>query len=200
MIIKKKSILEAAANTNNTTSTDTSNTTSGKQQSNQTLPKPEDVEKSKKAVKDLNTEVDKINKEVKDGPMGAFLKGGGLSENNYPGTGEDFGDLGPSDIEHLSDRDAENTADYEAWLNTPEGRQYMANLHNNNPSNDFSGEKVDFEAGEYGYENDGQNQADLQNWMNSDDGRDWMDNIHSLEESVKNKRKVIKTIKVKDLK
>lgn len=199
MIIKKKSILEAAANTNNTTPINTSNT-SGKQQGNQTLPKPEDVETSKKAVEDLNTEVGKINKNIRDGEMGAFLKGGGLSENDYPGTGEDFGDLGPSDIEHLSDRDAENTADYEAWLNTPEGRQYMANLNNNNPSNDFSGEKVDFEAGEYGYENDEQNKADLQNWMNSDDGKDWMDNIHSLEESVKNKRKVIKTIKVKDLK
>jgi glycyl-tRNA synthetase (class II) len=32
---------------------------------------------------------DKINKEVENGPMGAFLK---LSENDYPG-GEDYGDI-----------------------------------------------------------------------------------------------------------
>lgn len=151
MIIKKKSILEAVASANSTAPVDTSNTTSSNQQTNQTLPKPEDVEKSKKAVEDLNTEVNKINKDVKDGPMGVFLKGDDLTENNTPGTGEDYGDLGSSDIEHLADVDTQNKADYDEWLNTPEGQ-------------------------------------------------DWMKNMGSLEESAKSKRKVIKTIKVKDLK
>jgi hypothetical protein len=145
MRIKKSAILEAAANaptnTSNTTSTNTSNTTSV--QNNNTnkvnLPKPEDIEKSKAAIDKLNAEVNKINKDVKDGPMGAFLKGGeGLTENDYPG-GEDYGDI-------------------------PTGQ--------------------DIEVGADEYE-------DQQNFLKD---------LNSLEESIKGKRKVIKTIKVKDLK
>lgn len=148
MRIKKISILEAAANA----VVNTSNTTDVNQQNDKSkLVKPEDIEKSEKAVKDLNAEVDKINKDIRDGEMGAFLKGDGLSENNHPGTGEDFGDLGSSDIENLADRDDRNREDYNDWLNTPEGQDYMSKLG-------------------------------------------------SIDESVKNKRKVIKTIKVKDLK
>jgi hypothetical protein len=135
MRIKKIAILEAAANasaninTSNTTPTNTSNTT-GTQNNNTNktnLPKPEEIGKSKKAVEDLDNEVDKINNKVKNGPMGAFLKGGdGLTENDYPG-GEDYGD-------------------------------------------------------------------------NYEDQENFLKDLNSLDESIKNKRKVIKTIKVKDLK
>jgi hypothetical protein len=146
MRIKKLSILEAAANA---TVTNTSNTTDVNQQKNKsTLIKPEDIEKSKKALEDLEKKEEKINKDIKDGPMGAFLK---VSENNNPGTGEDFGDLGSSDIENLADRDEKNKKDYNDWLN-------------------------------------------------SVGGQDYMDNLLSIDEATKNKRKVIKTIKVKDLK
>ena len=147
MRIKKSAILEAAANaptnTSNTTTTNTSNTTGNQNTNNNTnkaeLPKPEDIEKSKKAVEDLDKKVGEINKEVKDGPMGAFLKGGeGLTENDYPG-GEDYGDI-------------------------PTGQ--------------------DIEVGADDYE-------DQQNFLKD---------LNSLEESIKGKRKVIKTIKVKDLK
>jgi len=203
MRIKKRSIQEAAS-TSNSTATNTSNTTSVNQSnSKQQLPNAEDIKKSTEAIKSLNKEVDKTNDDIKNGPMNAFLKGGeGLTENNYPGTGEDFGDLGSSDIEHLADKNAANMADYEGWLNTPEGKQYMANLHNQNISNvtDFNGEQTDVEAGESGYEQDLQNRKDLDDWMNSPEGQDWMNNINSLQESFKSKRKVIKTIKVKDLK
>jgi hypothetical protein len=148
MRIKKISILEAAANA----VVNTSNTTDVNQQNDKSkLVKPEDIEKSKKALEDLDKKVAKTNKDIKDGPMGAFLKGDGLSENNHPGTGEDFGDLGSSDIENLADRDDRNREDYNDWLNSPEGQDYMTKLG-------------------------------------------------SIDESVKNKRKVIKTIKVKDLK
>jgi hypothetical protein len=146
MRIKKSTILEAVANstantnTSNTTSTNTSNTTSTQNNNNKVnLPKPEDIEKSEKAVDKLNKKVGEINKKVKDGPMGAFLKGGeGLSENDYPG-GEDFGDI-------------------------PTGQ--------------------DIEVGADDYE-------EQQKFLND---------LNSLEESIKRKRKVIKTIKVKDLK
>jgi hypothetical protein len=146
MRIKKIAILEAVANaaantnTSNTTPTNTSNTTSTQNNNNKVnLPKPEDIEKSEKAVDKLNNKVGEINKKVKDGPMGAFLKGGeGLSENDYPG-GEDFGDI-------------------------PTGK--------------------DIEVGADDYE-------EQQKFLND---------LNSLEESIKRKRKVIKTIKVKDLK
>jgi hypothetical protein len=202
MRIKKRSIQEAA-NTSNSTATNTSNTTSGNQSNGkQQLPNPEVIKKSTDAIKSLNKEVDKTNDDIKNGPMSAFLTGGDLTENNYPGTGEDFGDLGSSDIEYLADKNVENMADYEGWLNTPEGKQYMANLHNQNTSNvtDFNGEQTDVEAGESGYEQDLQNRKDLDDWMNSPEGQDWMNNMNSLQESFKSKRKVIKTIKVKDLK
>ena len=70
MRIKKSSIIEAASNppinTSNTTSKQTNNTTN--------LPKPEDVNKSKEMIDDLNSEVDKINKDLENGPISAFLK------------------------------------------------------------------------------------------------------------------------------
>lgn len=152
MRIKKSAILEAVANasansstntnTSNTTATNTSNTTSTQNNNNTNkvnLPKPEDIEKSKEAVDKLKSEVGEINKEVKDGPMGAFLKGGdGLTENDYPG-GEDYGDI-------------------------PTG--------------------VDIEVGADDYE----------------DQQAFLNDLNSLDESIKSKRKVIKTIKVKDLK
>jgi hypothetical protein len=147
MRIKKITILEAAANataninTSNTTPTNTSNTT-GTQNNNTNktnLPKPEEIGKSKKAVEDLDNEVDKINNKVKNGPMGAFLKGGdGLTENDYPG-GEDYGDM-------------------------PNGRD------------------IEVDADDY------------------EDQENFLKDLNSLDESIKNKRKVIKTIKVKDLK
>jgi len=118
MRIKKSTILEAVANA--TANTNTSNTTSMQNNNNKVnLPKPEDIEKSKIAVDNLNKEVGKINKDIRDGEMSAFLK---LSENDYPGAD-----------------------DYE----------------------------------------------EQQKFLND---------LNSLEESIKRKRKVIKTIKVKDLK
>jgi len=119
MRIKKSAILEAVANTNtsNTTTTNTS-TKTGNQNSNN-LPKPEDIKKSEEALDNLKSEVGKINKEVENGPMNAFLK---LSENDYPG-GDDY-------------------------------------------------EKQ----------------------------QDFLNDLNNLDESIKSKRKVIKTIKVKDLK
>ena len=147
MRIKKIAILEAVANatantnTSNTTATNTSNTT-GTQNNNTNktnLPKPEEIGKSKKAVEDLDKEVDKINNKVENGPMGAFLKeGDGLTENDYPG-GEDFGDI-------------------------PNGR--------------------DIEVGADEYE----------------DQQAFLNDLNNLDETIKSKRKVIKTIKVKDLK
>lgn len=153
MRIKKRSILEAA---NNNAPTNTSNTTGSNQQNtqqtnNQKLPNPEDIKNAKTAIQDLDKEVDKTNNDIKNGPMSAFLKGDDLTETMEPGTGEDFGDLGSSDIEYMADKHDANMADYEGWLNTPEGQ-------------------------------------------------DWMNNMDSLDESFKSKRKVIKTIKVKDLK
>lgn len=147
MRIKKNTILEAAANavantnTSNTTTTNTSNTTNT--QNNNTnksnLPKPEEIEKSKKAVEDLEKKVGEINNKVKDGPMGAFLKGGdALTENDYPG-GEDFGDI-------------------------PTGRD------------------IEVDADDY------------------EDQQAFLNDLSKLDESIKGKRKVIKTIKVKDLK
>jgi len=134
MRIKKSTILEAVANA--TANTNTSNTTSMQNNNNKVnLPKPEDIEKSKIAVDNLNKEVGKINKDIRDGEMSAFLK---LSENDYPG-GEDFGDI-------------------------PTGQ--------------------DIEVGADDYE-------EQQKFLND---------LNSLEESIKRKRKVIKTIKVKDLK
>jgi hypothetical protein len=147
MRIKKIAILEAVANaaantnTSNTTSTNTSNTTNtqNKNTNKVDLPKPEDIEKSKKAVEDLDKKVGEINKEVKDGPMGAFLKGGdGLTENDYPG-GEDYGDI-------------------------PNGRD------------------IEVDADDY------------------EDQQAFLNDLSKLDESIKSKRKVIKTIKVKDLK
>ena len=147
MRIKKIAILEAVANavantnTSNTTPTNTSNTTSVQNNNNNkvNLPKPEEIEKSKKAVEDLEKKVGEINNKVKDGPMGAFLKGGdALTENDYPG-GEYFGDI-------------------------PTGQ--------------------DIEVGADDYE-------EQQKFLND---------LNNLEESIRSKRKVIKTIKVKDLK
>jgi hypothetical protein len=121
MRIKKSAILEAVANTNtsNTTTTNTSIKTGNQNSNTNNLPKPEDIKKSEKALDNLKSEVGEINKEVENGPMGAFLK---LSENDYPG-GEDY-------------------------------------------------EKQ----------------------------QDFLNDLNNLDESIKSKRKVIKTIKVKDLK
>ena len=135
MRIKKSAILEAVANA--TANTNTS-TTTGDQNSNTNkvnLPKPEDIEKSKKALDNLKSEVGEINKEVENGPMGAFLS---LSENDYPG-GEDFGDI-------------------------PNGRD------------------IEVDADDY------------------EKQQAFLNDLNNLDESIKSKRKVIKTIKVKDLK
>lgn len=147
MRIKKSAILEAVANatantnTSNTTPTNTSNTTNAQNNNNNkvNLPKPEEIEKSKKAVEDLKIKVGEINKEVKDGAIGAFLKvSEGLSENDYPG-GEDYGDI-------------------------PNGRD------------------IEVDADDY------------------EKQQAFLNDLNNLDESIKSKRKVIKTIKVKDLK
>jgi hypothetical protein len=199
MRIKKNTILEAAANavantnTSNTTTTNTSNTTNT--QNNNTnksnLPKPEEIEKSKKAVEDLEKKVGEINNKVKDGPMGAFLKGGdALTENDYPG-GEDFGDIGHSDIEYLSDRSEKNRADYDEWLASPEGQEYIKNTTNQNNQSFGTGE-------DFGDIPTGRDiEVDADNYL---DQQDFLNDLNQLDESIKRKRKVIKTIKVKDLK
>jgi hypothetical protein len=86
MRIKKSSIIEAVSNnvvsgtnapinTSNTTSSNTSNTTSTQTTINNKSNSPDiaNLEKSKQATKELKGEVDNINKEIEDGPMGAFL-------------------------------------------------------------------------------------------------------------------------------
>lgn len=86
MRIKKSSIIEAvtnnvvgntSTNTSNTTGSNTSNTTNTNNKSNS--PNIANLEKSKEATKELKGEVDDINKEIEDGPMGAFLT---VNENN----------------------------------------------------------------------------------------------------------------------
>jgi hypothetical protein len=89
MRIKKSSIIEAVTNnvvgntptnTSNTTASNTSNTTNTQTTTtNKSTPNITNLEKSKEATKELKGEVDDINKEIEDGPMGAFLT---VNENN----------------------------------------------------------------------------------------------------------------------
>jgi hypothetical protein len=116
MRIKKKQILEAAAQV------DTSNTSK-----NSGIPNQGDMDKAKKNIQDLE-------KEIEDGPLMAFMK---VSENNMPGDVDDF----TSDaIDAMADRDEQNRRDYDEWLQSPEGQEYIKSLDSLNES--ISGRKI----------------------------------------------------------
>jgi len=163
MRIQKKQIIEAVANstnnTSNTTSTNNSNTTST--QNNDTkqvnLPKPEDVEKSEKAVDKLNKKVDDINDTLTNGPMSALFKK--INEFDEPNYGMS------DDLEYLSSTHEKLMSDYNDWLGTPDGIEYMKKMNS-----ELSG-------------NEGNHNDAL-----------------PFNETFKSKKRIIKTIKVKDLK
>lgn len=117
MRIKKKQILEVAQ-------VDTSNTTTD---SNNGIPNNTDILNAKKNIEDLE-------QEIEDGPLMAFMK---VSENNTPGDVDDF----TSDaIDAMADRDEQNRRDYDEWLQSPEGQEYIKSLDSLNES--ISGRKT----------------------------------------------------------
>jgi|DEB19_MinimDraft_2_1074335.scaffolds.fasta_scaffold06118_2 hypothetical protein len=215
MRIKKISIIEAAANTNSTTAINTSKTTDVKSN----LLKPEDIEKSKKAIEDLDKKIAKTNDDIENGPMGAFLTKENVNMGNHI---VQFDTEIPSETEFEIDgvrwkyvwaiypdgkRDIgvyrighDLVYGYDWFVNNVLPRPKVNLGQQSENENQFGGEKTDVEAGESGYEREEQGKQDYQNWLSSPEGQDYMNKLSSIDESAKSKRKVIKTIKVKDLK
>jgi len=119
MRIKKKQIMEVAAQVAG--QADTSNTTSGNK-----VPNQNDLNKMKQGIQDLE-------KEIQDGPLMAFMK---VSENN-PGDVDDFN---ADAIDAMADREEQNRRDYDEWLQSPEGQEYMNSMDSLNES--IGGRKI----------------------------------------------------------
>ena len=145
MRIKKKQIEEAVLG-------------AGVQQQTTNVPPVGDINNSTEALKNLEKEVKDLAKTTDENPP-IFMKK--VSENSFdPNYGRS------EDLEYLAATREKLMNDYNEWLSTPEGIEYMKNM-------------------------DSQNQG-----MNTQDNP--TDDL-PFTEGVKN-RKVIKTIKVKDLK
>ncbi len=116
MRIKKKQIIEAAQ-------VDTSNTNK-----NSDIPNQNDMDKAKKKIQDLE-------KEIKDGPLMAFIK---VSEN----TSGDIGDFASDAMDAMADKSEKNRQDYDLWLQTPKGQEYINSLESLQESINLKNRKV----------------------------------------------------------
>lgn len=118
MRIKVKQIKEAI---------DTSSTSSPQDKNAQTQStSPEEIKKVTDAVKELD-------KEMEESPLMAFMK---MTENT-PGDTDDF----TSDaIDAMADREEKNRQDYNEWLQSPEGQEYIKSFDLLNES--ISGRKI----------------------------------------------------------
>jgi len=121
MRIKKKQIMEMVAQNNTSNTSNTNQPTNNPQ-----LPNKDEIAKTKQAVEDLNSEI--ANSE-----LSAFMS---ISENN-PG---DMSTFAADAIDAAADRDEQNKRDYDEWLQSPEGQEYIKNMDSINES--ISGRKI----------------------------------------------------------
>jgi hypothetical protein len=121
MRIKKKQIIEAA---------DTSSTTGQQTAKPETQStNPEEIEKVTNAVKELGKEMEK-------NPITAFLTK--LDEN----TSGDIDDFTSDAMDAMADKSEKNREDYDLWLQTPKGQEYIKSLESLQESINLKNKKV----------------------------------------------------------
>jgi hypothetical protein len=118
MRIKKRQIIEAAQ-------IDTSKTSTPQSQ------KPTDSQEIEK----LRTSVQDLEKEIEDSPLMAFMK---VSEN----TSGDIDDFTSDAMDAMADKSEKNRQDYDEWLQTPEGQEYIKSLESLQESINLKNRKV----------------------------------------------------------
>lgn len=123
MRIKKKQIIEAdMGNTSSTTAPQNSN-----QQTQVTNP-----DEIKKATSDIED----FNEKVKDSEISAFITK--VSEN----ASDDVDDFSADYIDYKADREEQNRQDYDEWLQSPEGQEYINSLESLQESINLKNRKV----------------------------------------------------------
>ena len=125
MRIKKRQITEAAA-------TNTSSTTG------QQTAKPETQSTNPEEIKKVTDAVKELGKEMEKNPITAFMTNTELDEN----TSGDIDDFTSDAMDAMADKSEKNREDYDLWLQTPKGQEYIKSLESLQESINLKNKKV----------------------------------------------------------
>lgn len=121
MRIKKRQIIEAA---------DTSSTTG------QQTAKPETQSTNPDEIQKVTDAVKELDKEMEKNPITAFMT---KVDENTSGDADDFS---ADYIDYMADKSEKNRQDYDEWLQTPEGQEYIKSLESLQESINLKNRKV----------------------------------------------------------
>lgn len=178
------------------------------------IPNPNQIKATSQEVQNLTRDIEKLNTTMQDNMASAFITK----------VDEDVNDSRSQIVQYDGEIDGEteftiNDVRWKyVWAKYPNGKRdigvyrfgqdlvydydwFMDNIfpkprrtQMEGDVDDFSSDYIDYKSDEYE-----KNKQDYDEWLNSPEGQEYMKSLDSINESIKG-RKVVKTIKVKDIK